>query len=66
MKKFLNVKIPEDFCFDSVSGLNNEAIEKLKHFKPNTLEMASKISGITPATIDILHIYIKMRYNLAV
>ncbi|MDR0762246.1 MAG: tRNA uridine-5-carboxymethylaminomethyl(34) synthesis enzyme MnmG [Campylobacteraceae bacterium] len=61
MKKMLEVKIPADIDFTKVSGLGNEAAEKLKHFSPPTLFEASEISGITPAAIDALHIYIVMR-----
>ena len=60
MKDMMNVKIPENFDFRSISGLSNEVVEKLEKFAPPTLFAASEISGITPAAIDILHIYIKM------
>jgi len=60
MKDMMNVKIPEIFDFRSISGLSNEVVEKLEKFAPPTLFAASEISGITPAAIDILHIYIKM------
>ena len=60
MKDMMDVKIPENFDFRSVSGLSNEVVEKLEKFAPPTLFVASEISGITPAAIDILHIYIKM------
>ncbi len=59
--ELMDVKIPEDMDFDHISGLSNEIKEKLKRFKPPTLQAASQISGVTPAAIDILHIYIKMR-----
>ena len=60
MKDMMDVKIPENFDFRSISGLSNEVVEKLEKFAPPTLFVASEISGITPAAIDILHIYIKM------
>ena len=60
MKDMLQVRIPEGFSFRGISGLSNEVIEKLETFNPPTLFAASEISGITPAAIDILHIYIKM------
>jgi len=60
MKKMINVKIPEMIDFSSISGLSNEVVEKLQRFNPPTLFAASEISGITPAAIDILHVYIKM------
>jgi len=61
MKEMLKIKIPEDFDFASVQGLSNEIVEKLEKFTPTTLHAASQISGITPAALEILHVYIKMR-----
>ena len=60
MKKYLKIKIPEGFDFTGVSGLSKEVQEKLAEFNPPTLQAAMNISGITPAAIEILHIYIKM------
>ena len=60
MKDMMSVKIPEGFSFRGISGLSNEVVEKLERFAPPTLFAASEISGVTPAAIDILHIYIKM------
>ena len=61
MKNLINIKIPKDFNFESVAGLSNEIIEKFQTFNPPTLFNASQISGVTPAAIDILHIYIKIQ-----
>ena len=60
MKKNLKISIPEGFDFKNVSGLSTEIVEKLETFNPPTLQAASQISGITPAAIEILHIYIKI------
>lgn len=60
MKEMINIKIPPLMDFSSISGLSNEVVEKLQRFTPPTLFAASEISGITPAALDILHIYIKM------
>ena len=60
MENMLKIKIPDGFDFQKISGLSNEVKEKLKKFSPPTLFAASQISGITPAAIDILHIYIKL------
>jgi len=60
MKKQLKMKIPEDFDFTIVKGLSNEMVEKFYKFNPPTLQAASQISGVTPAAIEILQIYIKM------
>ena len=56
----LKVKIPVDFDYTKVSGLSNEIVEKLQNSTPPTLFGASQISGVTPAALEILHIYIKM------
>ncbi len=61
MKEMLKVKIPQDFIFRTVSGLSNEVVEKLEKSNPPTLFAASEISGITPASLEILHVHIKMR-----
>ena len=60
MHEMLEVAIPEDMDFSAISGLSNEIKEKLERFRPPTLQAASQISGVTPAAIEILHIYIKM------
>ncbi|WP_457597500.1 tRNA uridine-5-carboxymethylaminomethyl(34) synthesis enzyme MnmG [Hydrogenimonas sp.] len=61
MHEMLEVAIPEDFDYAAVSGLSNEVREKLAAHRPPTLHAASRISGVTPAAIEILHVYIKMR-----
>ena len=63
MKEMLSVKIPEDFEYKGIPGLSREIIEKLEKFRPATLFAASEISGVTPAAIDIIHMYINMRKN---
>lgn len=60
MKKYLKIAIPDGFDFKGISGLSREIVEKLEKFNPPTLQAASQISGVTPAAIEILHIYIKM------
>ncbi len=60
MQEMLKVKVPEEFDYSKVHGLSNEIVEKLQKATPPTLFEASRISGITPAAIEIIHIYIKM------
>ncbi|CAA6807744.1 MAG: tRNA uridine 5-carboxymethylaminomethyl modification enzyme GidA [uncultured Campylobacterales bacterium] len=60
MKKMLNTKIPDTIEFSKISGLSAEVVEKLNTYSPKTLFGASQISGITPAALDILHIYIRI------
>lgn len=52
-----DVRIPENFNYDKVKSLSYEAREKLKKIKPITLSQASRISGISPADISVLLIY---------
>jgi tRNA uridine 5-carboxymethylaminomethyl modification enzyme len=54
LKKLDQVWIPEGFCFDTVSGLSREVIEKMKRNRPSTLGQASRISGVTPAAVTLL------------
>lgn len=63
MKEMLKVEIPQGFVFDGIAGLSLEVVEKLKKFEPKTLLDASKISGITPAGIDVLHLYIHLHHR---
>ncbi len=56
MNQLENLKIPENFNFDQVSGISQEALEKLNKIRPKTLGQASRISGITPADITAIQI----------
>ena len=51
-------KIPENFNYDSISALSAESREKLLKIKPKTLGQASRISGVTPADISVLLVYL--------
>lgn len=53
--------IPSDFDYDRVSGLSAEVCEKLKRQKPETVAHASRISGVTPAAVSLLLVYIKRK-----
>ncbi len=54
-----NWKIPQDFDYDIVKGMRNEARMKLKQVTPTTLAQASRIDGVTPAEIALLQINLK-------
>ncbi|WP_296824825.1 tRNA uridine-5-carboxymethylaminomethyl(34) synthesis enzyme MnmG [Sulfurovum sp.] len=60
MKDMLKIKIPDGFTYKNISGLSNEIVEKLEIANPSTLFAASEISGVTPAALEIIHVYIKM------
>jgi len=52
-------RIPQDFDYDSVKGLRNEARAKLKKVAPGTLAQAARIDGMTPAETALLQVYLK-------
>ena len=54
-----NTKLPLDLEYSKVKGLSNEVVAKLSDAKPETLGIASRISGITPAAISILLVHLK-------
>ncbi|MBT9132211.1 tRNA uridine-5-carboxymethylaminomethyl(34) synthesis enzyme MnmG [candidate division NPL-UPA2 bacterium Unc8] len=59
LKRAEKVRIPEAFPFAEITALSCEVREKLSRIKPLTLGQASRISGVTPAAISILMIYLK-------
>lgn len=59
MKRYEDTLLPEDFDYDAVSGLSNEIVSKLKTVKPTTLAQASRISGVTPAAVQLLLVMLK-------
>lgn len=57
-KKLENKLIPDDIDYDSVKSLRIEAVQKLKELKPVSIGQASRISGVSPADISVLLIYL--------
>ena len=57
-KKLEQKKIPKDIDFEKISGIRIEARQKLNKFKPDSVGQASRISGISPADISVLLIYL--------
>ncbi len=62
LKRIESEEIPMDFPYDQITQLRREAIDKFKKHRPATIGQASRISGITPATIAIIALYLK-RYR---
>lgn len=58
-----NKKIPEDINYDLIHNLASEAKQKLKEIKPTSIGQALRISGVNPADISILMIYLKKEYH---
>lgn len=52
-------KIPEDLDYDDVKSLRIEAVQKLKAFRPTNIGQASRIAGVSPADISVLHVYLE-------
>ncbi|MPW34597.1 tRNA uridine-5-carboxymethylaminomethyl(34) synthesis enzyme MnmG [Listeria monocytogenes] len=59
MKRMEDKKIPENIDYDAISSLATEALEKLKKIEPLSIAQASRISGVNPADISILLVYIE-------
>ncbi|MDM5227977.1 tRNA uridine-5-carboxymethylaminomethyl(34) synthesis enzyme MnmG [Cytobacillus sp. NJ13] len=59
LKKMENKKIPENIDYDDINGLASEARQKLKEVRPLSLAQASRISGVNPADISILLVYLE-------
>jgi tRNA uridine 5-carboxymethylaminomethyl modification enzyme len=57
-KKMENFSLPAQFHYDSIPGLRKEAQQKLDRFRPVSLGQASRISGVSPADISILMVYL--------
>lgn len=60
-KKVVNEQtlLPMNFDYKQIKSLSNEVAQKLNEYKPETIGMASRISGITPAAISILLVHLK-------
>ena len=54
-------KIPENFDYKSISGLSNEILSKLELIRPIDLRQASRIEGMTPAALTLIHLWIKKK-----
>lgn len=62
-KKFESKLIPQEIDYDQVKGLRIEAIQKLSKIRPISIGQASRISGVSPADISVLLIYLEREYR---
>ena len=61
--KLESKEIPEDIDYEKVINLASEARQKLEKVRPKTIAQAMRISGVNPADISILSIYLRKEYN---
>ena len=58
LQRMENIKIPDDFDFSKVASLSSEALQKMNNIRPKSIAQASRISGVSPADINVLLIYL--------
>ncbi|MCF2220798.1 tRNA uridine-5-carboxymethylaminomethyl(34) synthesis enzyme MnmG [Chryseobacterium sp. PS-8] len=58
LNRLENIKIPEDFDYTKISSLSAEAKQKMTNVKPKTIAQAGRISGVSPADINVLLVYL--------
>ena len=63
-EKMEHKKLPEDIDYENIKGLRIEARQKLNKIKPTSIGQASRISGVSPADINVLLIYLQMGKNI--
>jgi len=62
-KKFEKKLLPKDIDYSDIKGLRTEAIQKLSNIKPISMGQATRISGVSPADISVILIYLEHHYN---
>lgn len=62
-KKLEEKIIPDDICYNDIKGIRIEARQKLEKLRPHSIGQASRISGVSPADISVLLIYLQMKNN---
>ena len=61
MEKIENRRLPEQLDYSQITGLRNEAKQKLDKIKPVSVGQASRISGVSPADISVLLVYLEQQ-----
>ena len=61
LKKIERIRIPEQLDYKNINGLSSEAKEKLVRVRPVNLGQASRISGVTPAAVSLLMVYLEKK-----
>ena len=61
MRKAEQRRIPEWFDYTTISGLSTEMKQTLTRVRPSTLGQASRIAGVTPAAVSLIHVYIEIQ-----
>ena len=63
-KKLEKKKLPENFDYQNISGLRIEATQKLNLYQPLNIGQASRISGVTPADVSVILVYLEqLKYS---
>ena len=63
-KRLEKKKLPQHFDYNEISGLRIEAQQKLNEFQPLSIGQASRISGVTPADVSVLLVYLEqLKYS---
>ena len=63
-KKLENKRLSEDLDYESIKGIRVEAMQKLNEIKPESVGQASRISGVNPADINVLLVYLEQQRML--
>jgi len=61
LKAQQSLTIPPDFDYSRIKGLSNEVRQKLESIRPENLGQATRISGVTPAAVSLLLVYLKRK-----
>ena len=63
MKKLEDRPLPPDLDYEAIGGLRLEARQKLDQIRPQNLGQASRVSGVSPADVAVLMVYLKQEYG---